>query len=64
MSKNWNFWKNISFYANRKKISALFLNIRSTRFDQSSPVQPNPEKKNLKESQKITVFQKIKKRKK
>ena len=28
-----------------KKIYSLFLNIRTMRFDQSSPVQPNPEKK-------------------
>ena len=34
------------------KIS-LFLNIRPTRFDHSSPVHPNPEKKNLEKSEKI-----------
>ena len=28
----------------RERKSSLFLNMRNTRFDQSSPVQPNPEK--------------------
>ena len=41
-----------------KKKFYLFLNIRNTGFDQSSPVQPNPEKiwKTLEKSQKITYF--------
>ena len=38
-----------------KKIP-LFLNIRTTRFDQSSPVQPNPEEKKQEKCQKITFF--------
>ena len=29
---------------------SLFLNFRNMQFDQSSPVQPNPEKKNLEKS--------------
>ena len=31
------------------------------QFDQSSPVKPDPEKKNLEKSQKITFFQKLRK---
>ena len=56
--KNPNFFKNI---CDRPKKLYLFLNIRNTGFDQSSPVQPNPEKiwKTLEKSQKIPCFQKI-----
>ena len=35
---------------NSEKKCSLFLNIRNMRFNQSSPVQPNPVKKNLKKS--------------
>ena len=45
------------FFQIIKKKSSLFLNIRTTRFDQSSPVWPNPEKKkDLEKSQKIFFF--------
>ena len=37
-----------------KKKSSLFLYIRNTGFDQSSPVQPNRGGKNLKKSGKIS----------
>ena len=42
--------KNIFFSKNKtkkEKISSLLLNIRTTQFDQRSPVQPNPEKKTI-----------------
>ena len=32
------------FFFSKQKKSSLFFNIRNTRFDQSSPVQPNPKK--------------------
>ena len=37
-----------------KKNKSPFFNIRTIQFDQSSPVQPNPEKKNVEKSQKIS----------
>ena len=40
--KKTKFLKNIFFFSKKK---SLFLNIRTTQLDQSSPVQPNPEKK-------------------
>ena len=49
------FLQNILFSA--KKKSSLFLNIRTTRFEQRSPVQRNPERKNLEKSQKILKSQ-------
>ena len=35
-----------------KSLKQFPKNIRNTKFDQSSPVQPNPENKNLKKSEK------------
>ena len=53
--------KNLQILLLTKK-SSLFLNIRTTQFDQSSPVPPNPENKNLenlkKNLKKITWFKK------
>ena len=43
------------FFSNKK--NSLFLNIRNMQFNQSFPVQPNPEKKNLEKSQKSLFFQ-------
>ena len=43
------------------KKTSFFLNIRTMHFDQSSPVQPNLEKKIFKKSQKITFFKNKKK---
>ena len=49
-SKNPEIKKNIFF---QQKKTSLFLNIRTTQFDQSSPVKPNPEKKIWKNLEKI-----------
>ena len=46
----------ICFQQQQQKFS-LFFNIRTTRFDQSSPVQPNPGKKDLEKSGKISENQ-------
>ena len=46
------------FRQTERKKSSLFLNIRTTQFDHSSPVQPHPEKTNLEKSKEITFFQK------
>ena len=43
------FFRNIFF---QLKKNPLCLNMRTTQFDQSSPVQPNPKKKNLYKSKK------------
>ena len=59
-SKNPKVLKNIIFSKKIKTKSSLFLNIRNMQFDQSSPVQPNPEKKSRK-SQKLTFFKKSEK---
>ena len=45
-----------NFFSQHKKKSFLFFNIRNTRFDQTSPVQPNPETKNLENSLKKKKF--------
>ena len=50
-SKNTIFFLNILFL---QKKSSLFLNIKNTRYNQSSLVQPNPENKNLEKTGKIS----------
>ena len=67
LSKNYFFSLQKSKIFEEKKFQqkkySLFLNIRNMQFDQRSPVQPNPEKKNLdfflfffKKSLKIEIF--------
>ena len=46
---NPNFLKNI-FFSKKNPLCILILNTKATRFDQSSPVQPNPEKTNMEKS--------------
>ena len=63
LKKSHFFKKSESFEKKKKfqqKKSSLFLNIRNTRFNQISPVQPNPEKK-IEKSQKIIFFNKSEK---
>ena len=60
-SKNCKFLKYIFLAKRKEKKSVSFLNFRTTQFDQSSPVQPNPEKKNLKKSEKISLKKNLKK---
>ena len=50
------FWKFL-FFAKIKMLSSQFSNIRSTRFNQSSTVQPVSEIRKSLKSQKITFFQ-------
>ena len=62
LSKNPKFLKEKKFQQKEEK-SSLFLNIRNMRFDQSSPVQPNPEKKiekNLENLEKIFFSENLK----
>ena len=51
-------FEDIFLFGNKKKYS-LFLNIRYMQFDQSSQVQPNPEKKIWKNLEMSLFFQKI-----
>ena len=54
MSKNHSFFKNLQELQKKNaKKKSLFSKIRNTQCDQSSPVQPNPEKNNVDKPQQI-----------